>query len=96
MAIDNMVWNVTADGVKERMAVITEDAWSVPGPTRQGPPQQEGRRPVFSDFTNSGYWLPAYEAQNEAMDQHMEKYGLQDQDWRPAMMQQMREAQENQ
>lgn len=96
MAIDNMVWNITADGVKERMAVITEDAWSVPGPTRQGPPQPEGRRPVFSDFTNAGYWLPAYEAQNEAMDRHMEKYGLQDQDWRPGMMRQMREAQQNQ
>jgi ribonuclease Z len=92
MATDNMVWNVTADGVKERMAVITEDAWSVPGPTRQGPPES-GRRPVFSDFTNSGYWLDAYEAQNEAMDRHMEQYNLQDQDWRPAMMKQMRKAQ---
>jgi ribonuclease Z len=86
MATDNMVWNITADGVVERMAVITEEAWSVPGPTPQGPPEQEGRRPVFSDFTNSGYWLPAYEAQNEAMDRHMEKYNLQDEDWRPGMM----------
>jgi ribonuclease Z len=88
MATDNMVWNVTPDGVEERMAVITHDAWSVPGPTRQAPPEQ-GRRPVFSDFTNRGYWLPAYEAQNEAMDQHMEKYNLQDVDWRPGMMKMM-------
>jgi ribonuclease Z len=92
MAADNMVWNVTPDGVKERMAVITEEAWSVPGPTRQKPPER-GRRPVFSDFTNAGYWLPAYEAQNEAMDKHMEKYNLQDQDWRPGMMKMIEEAQ---
>ena len=93
MAIDNMVWNVRQDGITERMAVITEEAWSVPGPTRQGPPE-EGRRPVFSDFTNAGYWLDAYEAQNDAMDKHMEQYNLQDQDWRPGMMEMMRKSQE--
>ena len=88
MATDNMVWNITPDGIEERMAVITEEAWSVPGPTRQSPPEK-GRRPVFSDFTNAGYWLPAYKAQNEAMDKHMEKYNLQEQDWRPGMMKMM-------
>jgi ribonuclease Z len=89
MAIDNMVWNVTPEGIKERMAVITEEAWSVPGTAKQGGPVK-GRRPVFSDFTNAGYWLPAYEAQNEAMDRHMEKYNLQDQDWRPEMFEMMK------
>ena len=93
MATDNMVWNVTPDGVTERMAVITDNAWAVPGPTRQGPPERAGRRPVFSDFSNTGYWLPAYEAQNEAMDKHMEKYNLQDQDWRPGLFKQIRDAQ---
>jgi ribonuclease Z len=84
MAADNMVWNITPDGVRERMAVITEEAWSVPGPTRQDPPE-EGRRAVFSDFTNSGYWEPAYQAQDEALDKYMKKYGLENQDWRPGM-----------
>ena len=93
MATDNMVWNVTPDGVQERMAVITEDAWSVPGSSVQAPPSKPPR-PVFSDFTNAGYWLPAYEAQDEAMDRHMEKYGLQDRDWRPGMKQMMKEAAE--
>ena len=51
MATDNMVWNVKPEGVTERMAVITEEAWSVPGPTQQGGPET-GRRAVFSDFTN--------------------------------------------
>jgi ribonuclease Z len=94
MATDNMVWNITPDGVEERMAVITEDAWSVPGTARQGPPEK-GRRPVFSDFTNAGYWLPAYQAQDEAMDRHMEQYNLEDQDWRPGMKKMMREAEKN-
>ena len=85
MATDNMVWNITPQGVRERMAVITEDAWPVPGPSRQSPPER-GRRSVFSDFTNAGYWAPAYEVQNEALDSYMEKYNLQDQDWRPGMM----------
>ncbi len=93
MATDNMVWNVTPDGVKERMAVITEDAWSVPGTAKQGL-QEKGRRPVFSEFTDSGYWLPAYEAQDDAMDMYMEKYNLQDQDWRPGMKQMMKDAAE--
>ena len=84
MATDNMVWNIKPDGITERMAVITDEAWSVPGPTRQAPPVKGGRD-VFSDLINSGYWLPAYKAQNKAMDEHMEKYDLQDQDWRPKM-----------
>ncbi|MEP1471921.1 MAG: guanitoxin biosynthesis MBL fold metallo-hydrolase GntH [Halieaceae bacterium] len=92
MAADNMVWNVTPEGVKERMAVITEEAWSVPGPDRQGPPTPASR-PVFSEFTESGYWLPAYKAQNEAMDRHMEKYNLQDQDWRPGMFEMIKQRQ---
>jgi ribonuclease Z len=88
MATDNMVWNVTPGAITERMAVITEEAWSVPGPTRQGPPER-GRRPVFSEFTNKAYWLPAYKAQNKAMDKYMEKYNLQDEDWRPGMFKMM-------
>ncbi len=92
MATDNMVWNITASGVKERMAVITEEAWAVAGPTRQAPPQQKKGRAVFSDFTNAGYWLPAYEAQNDAMDIYMKKYGLEDQDWRPGLMKQIEQA----
>ncbi len=89
MAADNMVWNVTPEGVKERMAVITEEAWSVAGPTPQGPPETEGLRPVFSDYINSGYWKPAYKAQDKAMDKHMKKYNLEDQDWRPGMYEMM-------
>ncbi len=31
MADDMMVWNLTRDGITERMAVSTDDAWDVPG-----------------------------------------------------------------
>jgi hypothetical protein len=51
------------------------------------------RRPVFSDFTNAGYWLPACKAQNKAMDKHMEKYNLQKEDWRPGMFKMMEKGQ---
>ena len=33
MADDMMVWNVTRDGIRERMAVSPDDAWDVAGPT---------------------------------------------------------------
>ena len=32
MATDLMTWNITRDGVEERMAVVTEEAWAVDGP----------------------------------------------------------------
>ena len=30
----------------------------------------------------SGEWGPGFMAQNEMLDAHMEKYGLEEQDWR--------------
>lgn len=94
MAADNMVRNITPEGVTERMAVITEDAWSVPGAARQAPPERS-RRPVFSEFTDTGYLLPAYEAQDEAMDECMKEHGLENEDWRPGLKKQIRDAEEN-
>ena len=81
IASDLMVWNVTADGVTERMAVATENAWAVRGTTRQPPPQPGGVNPL-SEFILNGEWGPGFNAQNEMLDEHAEKYGLQDQDWR--------------
>ena len=37
---DMMVWNITKDGVTERMAVSPDRASGVPGPTRQPPPDK--------------------------------------------------------
>ena len=86
MATDMMVWNITKDKVTERMAVSTEDAWAVPGPARQPPPEQ-GQPEVFSQFILDGRWDEgAQPAQKQMLDEFAEKYGLQDQDWRQQMM----------
>ncbi len=79
---DLMVWNITKDEIKERMAVVTPDAWSVPG-TAQQPPPQPGVPDPMSDFIKSGEWGEAFNAQNDMLDEHMENYNLQDVDWRP-------------
>jgi ribonuclease Z len=79
---DLMVWNVTKDEVLERMTVSTGNAWAVEGTTRQ-PPPQPGLPDPMSDFIKSGEWGPGFNAQNPMLDEHMEKYKLQDVDWRP-------------
>ena len=83
IATDMMVWNITKDGVRERMAVSPDRASSVPGPTRQPPPDR-GLPDPMSDFIKGGEWGPGFNAQNEMLDAFSEKYGLQEQDWRPA------------
>lgn len=88
MAIDMMVWNVTKDSITERTAVSTDEAWSVPGTAVQ-PPPEKGRPNPMSDEMEAGRWLPAFRAQDPSLDRHMEKYGLQDQDWRPGMYEQI-------
>ena len=86
MAEDMMVWNITKDKVTERMAVSTEEAWAVPGPTRQSGPDK-GQPPVFSKFILQGRWDEgAQPAQKKMLDEFSEKYNLQDQDWRKRMM----------
>jgi len=75
MADDMMVWNLTRDGVTERMAVSTDDAWDVPGtekglepdPTRKSEivwPELINQRLDMTDV-NKG-WLEPYK----------KKYGL--------------------
>jgi ribonuclease Z len=85
MAADMMVWNITKDKVIERMAVSTEEAFSVPGTARQGPPEK-GQPPVYSKYILEGRWDEgAQPAQKRMLDEFMEKYKLQDQDWRKQM-----------
>jgi ribonuclease Z len=81
LATDMMVWNVTKDKINERMATYTGEAWGVPGTAVQ-PPPEKGRPNPMSDFINSGKWKEGYDATNEMLDEHMKKYGLEDQDWR--------------
>jgi len=79
---DMMVWNVSKDQIKERMAGATANAWAVPGAAKQ-PPPQPGVPDPMSDFIKSGEWGPGFNAQNEMLDKHMKKYNLEDEDWRP-------------
>jgi ribonuclease Z len=81
LATDMMVWNVTKDEVIERMAAYTDEAWAVPGTALQAPPEK-GRPNPMSDFIKSGKWKEGYDATNDMLDEHMKKYGLEDQDWR--------------
>ena len=81
IATDLMVWNITKDSITERMAVATRNAWPVEGTLRQPPPER-GRPDPMSDFIKSGEWGPGFNAQNKMLDEHAERYKLQDQDWR--------------
>ena len=46
MADDMMVWNITRDGIRERMAVSADDAWDVAGPTPPPLPEAERGAPI--------------------------------------------------
>jgi ribonuclease Z len=86
MATDMMVWNITKDEIVERMAVATEEAWAVPGTGRQ-PPPEKGRPSELTPFILQGRWDEgAQPVQKKMLDEFMEKYKLQDQDWRKQMM----------
>lgn len=69
LAVDNMVWNITKDGITERMAVITEEAWSVPGAKEPPAPPAPGTVPdPMTDFIKAGKWEPAIKAQGDLVD----------------------------
>jgi ribonuclease Z len=86
MATDLMVWNITKDKVTERMAVVPQNGWEVPGTAVQ-PPREQGRPPVYSKYILQGRWdAGAQPVQKKMLDEFMEKYKLQDQDWRKQMM----------
>lgn len=66
LAVDNMVWNITKDGVRERMTVSTDEAWSVPGAKAPPSPPAAGTVPdPMTDFIKAGRWQPAIDAQGE-------------------------------
>ena len=83
MATDLMVWNITPEKITERMAVITRNAHVVPGPTRQQPPVK-GRPSPMSEYIKQGEWGPAFNAQNDMLDEHAKRFKLEEMDWRKA------------
>ncbi len=80
MGTDLMVWNVTADDVRERMVIVTEEGWPVPGPNQQPPPDPSRPNPMSATITG-GKW-DVTDVEKEMLDAWMELHGLQGQDWR--------------
>lgn len=75
LATDLMVWTVTRDGVTERMAVATEEAWSVPGP-RKPPAGKPGQvPPQITDWINAGKW-DVRDVEAEMVGGFMKKYDI--------------------
>lgn len=62
MAADNMVWNITKDKIVERMAVSTDQAWAVSGPTPAPTPLKSGVPDPMTDFIKQGRWEGVKEA----------------------------------
>lgn len=89
LATDMMVWNITKDKITERMAISTDDAWSVPGTAKQ-PPPEKGRPNPMSRAMEAGRWEPAFRAQDKMLDKHMKKFNLEKQDWRPKMYKELK------
>ena len=75
-----MVWNVTSDGVKERMTVVTQDAWPVRGPRRQ-PPPEPGRPDPISPAIEQGR-LDTSDVEKKLLDEWRDLHDLGDVDWR--------------
>ena len=74
MATDNMVWNISREGIVERMAVITEEAWAVPAleppPRRTTPPVS-----MFSKEILGGRW-DVSDVEQRMLKEHADKYGI--------------------
>ena len=57
LATDNMVWNITKDGIKERMTISPDAAWAVAGPTKPPKPPARGTVPdPITDYIKAGRW----------------------------------------
>ncbi len=77
LAVDNMVWNITKDGVTERMAVSPDQAWAVNGPNPPPKPPVRGSLPdPITDFIKAGRWQPAEAAQAEMIQEFEKTHGM--------------------
>jgi ribonuclease Z len=76
LATDLMTWNITRKGVTERMATVTEEAWSVPGPVPP-PPNEKGDDPNkwMTKEMLDGKW-DVSDAEGPMLKEYMKKYNL--------------------
>jgi ribonuclease Z len=80
MATDKMVWNVTPNGIRERMAELTEDGWPVPGPNQQPPPVGGQEDPISPDVRAGRF--DTSDVEKEMLDAWRDEHGLHEIDWR--------------
>ena len=75
MATDMMVWNLTRDGVTERMAVSTDEAWDVPG-AEKGLEPDKSRKPeiVWQELVNQR--LDMTEVNKRWLDEYKKEHSL--------------------
>jgi len=77
MATDLMVWNITRDKITERMAVVTEDAWSVPGMQRPSPNEKDDNPNAhFTEFILNGKW-DVSDAEGPMIREYMKEFNIQ-------------------
>jgi hypothetical protein len=74
MADDMMVWNITRNGIHERMAVSVDDAWDVAGPTAPPGPDKK-YPPQESEFTLKGRW-DVSDVEDKAFNEFRKEHGL--------------------
>jgi ribonuclease Z len=76
LSIDYMVWNITKDDIRVRMAVVDEDVWPPPATDKPQLPDPATRIP-YSDEISSGK-LDVKDVIQPTYDQINKKYGLQE------------------
>jgi ribonuclease Z len=74
LAEDYMVWNVTKDEIRTRMAVVSEEVWPPPATEAPMPPDTSQRIP-YSDFVLSGK-MDVGDVLQPVYDEINKKYGL--------------------
>ncbi|NIQ74520.1 MAG: MBL fold metallo-hydrolase [Gammaproteobacteria bacterium] len=74
LAEDFMVWNVTKDDIRVRMAVVSEEVWPPP-PSEKAEPPDPSRRIPFSDMISGGK-LDVDDVLQPIYDEVNKQYGL--------------------
>lgn len=76
MCTDLMVWDLKGDTITERMAVITDDAWSVPGPNILPPPDSKSPNPMTKFIQDGTATSVMIESQEELLKKFWKKYDV--------------------
>jgi len=74
LAVDYMVWNITKDNIRVRMAVVDEDVWPPPATEKPQLPDPKIRIP-YSDMISGGR-LDVKDAIQPTYDEINKEYGL--------------------